>query len=220
MWFWGDTVVLETKHRLFKPRPPQAHYSEANIVTLLRMVASLSFFVLAMVERNPTYNYIGLTIHWGGDILDGFLARRFGQETVFGAEIDIIADRVETLAFFIVLLSFRPGLLVPVIIYTVNFALVDFYLSFQFVKYDIISPNYFYKVDRLVYLLNYTRFAKFCNSSLVVLLMLFLPGYHVVPATIACILIGVKMLSIYMLSRHTCPAKRVVTVIRDKHLLP
>ena len=210
--------MLETVHRLFKPRPPQAHYSEANHVTLLRLVASLSFFALAIVERNPAYNYIGLAIHWGGDMLDGFLARRFRQETIFGAEIDIIADRIETLAFFAVLLSFRPGLLVPVVIYTVNFALIDLYLSFQFVKYDLISPNYFYKVDRMVHLLNYTRFAKFCNSSLVVLLMIFLPQHHALAATIACILIGVKLLSIHMLSRHSCPEKRVAVAARDRDL--
>jgi CDP-diacylglycerol--glycerol-3-phosphate 3-phosphatidyltransferase len=202
---------LALKKRLPGARSPQEFYSEANVITFLRLVASISFFGLAIIERNPNYNYIGLAIHWVGDLLDGFVARRFRQETVFGAEIDIIADRIETLFFFIIFLFFRPGLLLPVAIYIIDFAFVDFYLSYQFVKYDIISPNYFYKVDRTVYRLNYTRFAKFCNSSLIALILIFLPRYHLVATIIACILIGIKTFSICILSKQNHPARNMVT---------
>ena len=150
---------------------------------------------------NPTYNFIGLGIHWLGDVSDGFYARRFKQETILGAEIDIIADRIETLFFYINFLFFRPHLFVPIVIYIINFAFIDFYLSYQFIKYDIISPNYFYKVDRTVHKLNYTRVAKFCNSTVVTLLLIFLPQFQVIAIVFASILIGVKIFSIYLLNK-------------------
>ena len=160
------------------------------------------------MKMNPTYNFIGLGIHWAGDVLDGFYARRFKQETILGAEIDIIADRVETLFFYVNFLSFRPGLFLPVAIYLIDFAFVDFYLSYQFLKFDIISPNYFYKVDKTVYILNFSPGGKFCNSTVVTLILIFLPQLQIVAALLAVILIGVKSFSIYLLNKKKLPVKK------------
>ncbi len=172
-----------------------------NVITLVRFGASLSFFILALIKINPTYNFIGLGIHWFGDVLDGNYARIFKQETILGAEIDIIADRVETLFFYINFLHFHPHLFLPAAVYLVDFAFVDFYLSYQFVKFDIISPNYFYKVDRTVYLLNYSPPAKFCNSTVVTLILIFLPQFHLIATIFACLLNGVKIFSIHLLKK-------------------
>ena len=154
-----------------------------------------------MIHGNPTYNFIGLGIHWLGDVADGFYARHFKQETILGAEIDIIADRVETLFFYINFLHFHPGLFLPVTVYLLDFAFVDFYLSYQFLKFDIISPNYFYKVDKTVYSLNFSPVGKFCNSTVVTLLLIFLPGLQLLATIFACILIGVKIFSISILNK-------------------
>lgn len=197
------------KIQLFKPKEPQNLYSEPNIITVLRLILSLSFFILAIQKRSPTYNFIGLGIHWLGDVLDGFYARRFKQETILGAEIDIIADRIETLFFYINFLFFRPNLFLPVAIYIIDFAFVDFYLSYQFLKYDIISPNYFYKVDQTVYNLNFSPVGKFCNSAVVTLLLIFLPQFHLVAAALASILIGVKAFSIHLLKKTGQSDKKV-----------
>jgi len=170
-------------------------------LTLIRLILSLSFFTLAVVKKSPTYNFIGLAIHWLGDVADGFYARKFKQETIVGAEIDIIADRVETLFFYVNFLHFQPELWLPAAIYLLDFAFVDFYLSYQFLKFDIISPNYFYKVDRTVYRLNYSPFAKFCNSTVVTLTLIFLPQLMMAAALFALILIGVKIYSIQLLNK-------------------
>jgi len=196
---------------MFKPKAPQSIYSESNIITLARLALSLTFFILAILKMNPTYNFIGLGIHWFGDVLDGMYARRFRQETILGAEIDIIADRVETLFFYINFLFFRPYLFIPVAIYLIDFAFVDFYLSYQFVKFDIISPNYFYKVDRTVYLLNYCPFAKFCNSTVVTLILIFLPNLQILAAVFATLLIGVKIYSFILLNKKQSIEKKVYT---------
>jgi len=181
---------------MFKPRPPESVFSEPNIVTLVRLFASLVFFVLAAIRANPTLNFIGLGIHWLGDVLDGKWARLAKQETVLGAEIDIIADRVETLFFYVNFLRFQPALFLPVAVYLVDFAFIDFYLSYQFVKYGIISPNYFYQVDRTVYRLNFSPVGKFCNSTVVTLTLIFLPSLQLFALAFACALIVIKVYSI------------------------
>lgn len=150
---------------------------------------------------NPIYNFIGFGIHWIVDFIDGFYARKFKQETIFGAELDLIADRVEIIFFYVNFLYFRPYLFLPVALYLIDYAFVDFYLSYQFIKYDIISPNYFYKVNKTVYLLNYSPGGKFSNSSVVTLLLIFLPQFQVIVIIIASILIGIKSFSIYLLNK-------------------
>lgn len=185
----------------FRPKPPGSFYSEPNIITLIRLVLSLGFFITALRTGQELYNFIGLGVHWLGDVLDGFYARRFKQETVLGAEIDIIADRVEILFFYLIFLTFHPGLYLAVVIYVLDFAFVDFYLSYQFQKYDIISPNYFYKVDRTVYRLNYSPGGKFINSTVVTLILIFLPRLHWLAGLIALGLIVMKLYSINLLNK-------------------
>ena len=197
------------KCQLFKPKDPHCVFSEPNVLTIVRLIASLIFFILAITKMNPTYNFIGLGIHWLGDLSDGLYARRFKQETILGAEIDIIADRVETLFFYINFLHFQPSLFIPVAVYLIDFAFVDFYLSYQFLKYDIISPNYFYKVDRTVYLLNFSPAGKFCNSTVVTLILIFLPQLQILATIFAFLLIGVKTFSIHLLNKRKLAGKKV-----------
>jgi CDP-diacylglycerol--glycerol-3-phosphate 3-phosphatidyltransferase len=194
---------------MFKPKSPESVFSIPNIITLCRLGLCLSFFVLAIQKMNPTYNFIGLGIHWLGDVLDGLYARTFKQETIVGAEIDIIADRIETLFFYAIFLMFNPTLYLPVIIYVIDFAFVDFYLSYQFTKYDIISPNYFYKVNPIVYKLNFSKVGKFCNSTVITLLLIFLPQIQYVTAFLAAVLVGVKSFSIHLLKKKKIIDKKI-----------
>jgi CDP-diacylglycerol--glycerol-3-phosphate 3-phosphatidyltransferase len=183
----------------FGPQDPGSKYSIANFVTIIRLVVSLNFFALAVVHNSPTYNYIGFFFHWLVDFIDGLCARKLKQETILGAEMDIIVDRVEILFFFVNLFHFKPELVPAGSLYLIDYAFVDFYLSFQFNKYGIISPNYFNQVDRTIYLLNYSPAGKFCNSSVPTLMLIFLPGLHPLAGFLACILIGVKVFSVLRL---------------------
>jgi len=185
---------------MFKPRDPNSFFSEPNVITLGRFIFSLFFFILAIRRLNPTYNFIALGIHWVGDVLDGLYARKLKQETILGAEIDIISDRIAVLFFYINYLYFNPNLIIPVAIYLINFAFVDFYLSYQFLKFNIISPNYFYKIDHTVFILNFSYVGKFCNSTVVTLILIFAPRFQVFALIFALILIGVKIYSIYRLT--------------------
>jgi CDP-diacylglycerol--glycerol-3-phosphate 3-phosphatidyltransferase len=182
-----------------KSLDPRSFSSWPNLVTLFRLIASLIFFTLAAVKSSPVLNFIGLGLHWAGDVADGVLARRARQETILGAEIDIIADRVESIFFYVNFLTFNPRLFLPIVLYLVDFAFIDFYLSYQFLKYPIISPNYFYLVDRRVYRYNFSPLAKFCNSTVVALLLIFLPQWQILATLFAGGLIMLKMRSIFWL---------------------
>jgi len=187
------------KIKIFSPLPPESIFSIPNVITLIRFVGSIAFFVLAILKMNQTYNYIGLVIHIIGDVADGNYARFFKQETIFGAEIDIIADRVEFLFFYIIFLMFKPELAIPVALFIINFAFIDFYLSYQFLKFDLISINHFYKVDRTVHKLNFSLLAKPANTVVVTFILIFLPQFWLFAAVFAAVLIVVKCYSIYRL---------------------
>jgi CDP-diacylglycerol--glycerol-3-phosphate 3-phosphatidyltransferase len=201
---------------MFKNRSAESIYSESNLITLLRLGTSLIFFTLALIQKNEIYNYIGLGIHWFGDVADGFVARFFHQETILGAEIDIIADRVECLFFFINFLFFHPQLYLPIIVYLLDFAFIDFYLSYQFIKFDIISPNYFYKVDKMVYTLNYSPGGKFANSTVVPLLLIFLPNWWPLALIWTSGLIGIKLFSFHLLNKKKNLGKTSSRLIKEK----
>ncbi|MGB3862156.1 MAG: CDP-alcohol phosphatidyltransferase family protein [Candidatus Aminicenantaceae bacterium] len=187
------------KIKIFSPLPPESIFSIPNVITLIRFVGSIVFFMLAIVKMNLTYNYIGLVIHWIGDMVDGNCARFFKQETIVGAEIDIIADRVGFLFFYVIYLVFKPELALPVALFVINFALIDFYLSYQFLKFDLISINYFYKVDQIVYKLNFSFLGKPANTVVITFTLIFFPQFWLFATVFAVGLIVVKCYSIYRL---------------------
>lgn len=191
--------MSSVKNVFFGPRPPESVFSIPSLITFFRFMVSLIFFILAIHRMDITYNYIGLVIHWIGDVLDGNYARIFKQETIVGAEFDLIADRIEILFFFVIFLMFYPHLYLPVTVYIFNFAFIDLFLCYQFVKFDIISINYFYRVDPLVHKWNFSILAKILNSSVIILLLIFLPQLWLLTTGLALGWIGIKSYSIYRL---------------------
>ena len=65
----------------------------ANAVTLVRTVGGLVLFSVAAFKHSAAWNLAGLAVYWGLDVLDGYLARALNQETRFGVQMDILADR-------------------------------------------------------------------------------------------------------------------------------
>ncbi|HEY0255101.1 MAG TPA: CDP-alcohol phosphatidyltransferase family protein, partial [Kofleriaceae bacterium] len=79
--------------------PLEPWFTWANLATAVRVVACVIIFAYSSIYRDETANYVGLGTYWVLDVLDGFLARRFDQETRLGAQMDILADRL-LVAFF------------------------------------------------------------------------------------------------------------------------
>jgi CDP-diacylglycerol--glycerol-3-phosphate 3-phosphatidyltransferase len=144
----------------------------ANLVTLIRTFAGLALFAFAAIEHSPAWNLAGLAVYWSLDVLDGFLARRLHQETRFGAQFDILSDRFLIAFFYLNYLELHPEAAAVIALFLFQFMILDQYLSNQFMRWPILSPNYFYRVDKTIWRLNWSPPGKFFNSAAVTILLL------------------------------------------------
>lgn len=91
-----------------------------NILTILRLMAAPALALVFIIFARPYADLIALVLFVGAsftDWLDGFLARRWGQESRFGAMLDPIADKamvVIALAMICADAGFQPVLIIPV----------------------------------------------------------------------------------------------------------
>jgi CDP-diacylglycerol--glycerol-3-phosphate 3-phosphatidyltransferase len=169
----------------------------ANAVTILRTVVSLILFSMAAVTHNEIFNYMGLGLFIVFDNLDGYLARALNQETLLGAQMDILSDRICFAFFYMNYLTIYPELTLVIVLFLVNFMVLDHYLSNQFMRWPIISPNYFYKVDQTIWRLNWSPLGKICNTGIVTILMITTKSVLVTLP----VLIGLVSVKIYSCAR-------------------
>ena len=164
----------------------------ANLVTLVRLVLGVAAFGIVLAGGKERWVYIGLAIYWAGDLLDGLLARRLNEETVFGAEFDILTDRLQICLFYVTYLSFHPEKTLVALVFLFEFMVLDHFLSNQFVRWQVRSPNYFYEVDRPTWLWLWSKPAKALNTGLVTLLTIFVPSAWP-PLIVTLALIAVRL---------------------------
>ncbi len=148
----------------------------ANLATGFRVGLGIPIFIYAIITTSFQVGLFGLLYHWIFDSFDGYLARKLDQETIFGAIFDIIADRILFILFCLTLFQKSPAFLLPGVLLLIEFAGLDLYLSLQFRRWPIKSPNYFYFVDSRIWRLNWSRPAKAMNSGLPIMLLLALPS--------------------------------------------
>jgi CDP-diacylglycerol--glycerol-3-phosphate 3-phosphatidyltransferase len=87
-----------------------------------------------------------------------------------------------------------------------EFMILDNYLSNQFLRWPILSPNYFYVVDRPIWRLNWSPPAKFFNSGMITILLLGTGAiWPAVPVLVA--LYGIKLYSAVRLHRLPLPGR-------------
>jgi CDP-diacylglycerol---glycerol-3-phosphate 3-phosphatidyltransferase len=164
----------------------------ANVVTAIRVAAAFVAYAVAWQSGLLRWALLGLLIYWVGDLLDGWLARVLRQETLFGAQMDILADRILVILFYAIYIVHRPGKMVAGLLFLFEFAVLDTYLSNQFIRWPVLSPNYFYMVDRQTWRWLWSMPAKAFNCGLVTLLLIGLPWQW--PALIATlVLIGIRI---------------------------
>jgi cardiolipin synthase len=78
-----------------------------NVLTVLRLVLIAVFAVGALSGMNQLFAFVVLFFAGLSDFLDGWLARKLGQESRLGELLDPIADRLLTLVLLIYLLTQR-----------------------------------------------------------------------------------------------------------------
>ncbi|MDR2380469.1 MAG: CDP-alcohol phosphatidyltransferase family protein, partial [Bifidobacteriaceae bacterium] len=137
--------------------------------------------------------------YWVGDIVDGRVARWLDRETRLGAVFDILADRGCSAICIAALIGVRPDFTPALAIYWVQFMVVDALLSCAFLHWPIASPNYFYKVDRRIYLWNWSPPAKAANTGLLLVVLLTLPVP--VAVVLAAAQLGLKLVSAYWVAQ-------------------
>ncbi|HET6560520.1 MAG TPA: CDP-alcohol phosphatidyltransferase family protein [Marmoricola sp.] len=176
----------------------------ATVVTGVRTVVAVVLAGVAAHQESLTLLVASLVVYWVGDMLDGFVARRMGCETRIGATLDILCDRFCAAAFYIGLMWLEPEFAPAVLVYLAEFMVVDCFLSLAFLAWPIRSPNYFFVVDRPLWLWNWSKPGKAVNSSLFAVLLL-VTGWVEVGVAIATALLVMKSISLVRLGRLGLP---------------
>jgi CDP-diacylglycerol--glycerol-3-phosphate 3-phosphatidyltransferase len=128
--------------------------------------------VYALVEGSMTLLIVAYGTYWLGDMADGWLARRLNQETQIGATLDIISDRACCAVLVCVLGVIHPHMWPALAVFLLQFMVLDCVLSLVFLRWGLVSPNYFYRVDRTVWRYNWSPPAKTVNTVAVVVAVL------------------------------------------------
>jgi CDP-diacylglycerol--glycerol-3-phosphate 3-phosphatidyltransferase len=176
----------------------------ATVVTGIRTVASVTVAAVAAHERSLALLLVALVVFWAGDSLDGLLARVLHCETRIGACLDILSDRFCAAAFYIGLMWLEPSFAPAVLLYLAEYMVVDCFLSLSFLAWPIRSPNYFYVIDRRLWLLNWSHPGKAVNSSLFAILLV-VTGWVWVGVAVAAALMTLKVASLVRLVRIGLP---------------
>lgn len=176
----------------------------ANLVTAVRTVGALVLAVLALRGRSEALLLWSLGVYWVGDMLDGSVARVTGSETRSGAMLDILCDRLNSTVFYIGWAVLHPGDVLPIAVFLTQFVVVDAFLSSSFLAYPLRSPNYFDLVDRRVYALNWSRFAKAVNSGALALLLILTDSLWL-PLALTVAVLCVKSWSVVLVTRLDTP---------------
>jgi len=176
----------------------------ATVVTGIRTVGSATLCALAAYHGSVTLLVVALVVYWVGDSLDGFVARILDCETRTGAVLDILCDRFCCAAFYVGLAWLEPHLVPAVFVYLAEFMVVDMFISIGFLAWPITSPNYFYVVDRKLYLWNWSKPGKTLNSALFAVVLL-VTGSMPLGLAIALGLLMIKVVSFVRMLRIGLP---------------
>jgi phosphatidylglycerophosphate synthase len=171
-------------------------WTTPNVVSVARTVGSVVVGVGAITAQSLVLLVVAYGIYWVGDMLDGHLARRLGQETRLGAVLDIVCDRACSAICACCILMLAPQTWLAVLPFLLSFLMVDTMLSLSFLYWDIKSPNYFGSVDKRVWRLNWSPPAKALNTAG---LMLALCLHELVPGAVLVLL--VLLMKVWSLGR-------------------
>ncbi len=201
--------------RIYADAASERLLTGATAITFVRTVATLGLSLWAAYVESLALLVSGLVVYWVGDTLDGEYARRFDCETRIGGVVDMVSDRLSCGAFYVGLAWLQPAPLlfsdepmelvaIPVAVYLFEFMVIDMYLSLAFLAWPIRSPNYFYEVDRTIWLWNWSPVGKAVNSAAFAVLLL-VTGWMWVGLAIATALLVLKCVSLHRLVRIGLP---------------
>lgn len=175
-----------------------------NRISLARTVLALGVGAVAATERSLVLLAVAYAVYWVGDVLDGWVARRTGTETRQGAVLDILCDRASCGMLAVTLLGLLPGAAPAITVFLLQFMVVDCMLSLGFLRWPVLSPNYFWVVDRTIYRWNWSPPAKATNTAALILVVA--AGWYGTALVLALAQLVVKSVSLVALTRLPAPA--------------
>ena len=98
------STVDEEKYLKCTPEDVLLFYP--NVIGYFRILFMILSFYYAHQDWMLSFLFYGIAFF--GDLVDGFVARRFDQSSKFGAYLDMITDRVSTMGFVCILLPLYP----------------------------------------------------------------------------------------------------------------
>lgn len=152
-----------------------ARWSLANGLTAARAVISSSILGLAVYDGSRLLLVLGLLASWVGDMIDGHVARACRCETVLGAQVDGLADRLTAMLVVAGSIRISNGAALAVaggMTVWLQFGILDHALSAQFLRHDRWSPDEFHLDDEDAWRMNWAPFAKVVSNVPVGLLAL------------------------------------------------
>ena len=179
-------------------------WTVANRISLGRTVLALGIGAYASTQRSIGLLALAYAVYWIGDVLDGQVARRTGTETRQGAVLDVICDRASCGLLAATLIAIEPQAAPAVTVFLLQFMVVDCVLTLAFLRWPILSPNYFFLVDRRIYLWNWHWVAKATNTTALIVTVAL--GLYEVALVLAVAQLVVKSVSLVALLRLPEPA--------------
>ena len=199
-----DTLADPARLDVWTDAERERVVTSATVVTAVRTVVAVALAGVAAHQQSLELLVASLVVYWVGDMLDGFYARVRDCETRIGAVLDIMCDRFNAAAFYIGLAWLQPDLSPAIFVYLAEFMVIDCFLSIAFLAWPIRSPNYFFVVDRTIWLWNWSKPAKAVNSALFAVLLL-VTGWMWVGLVIATALLVLKCVSLRRLAQIGLP---------------
>lgn len=197
-------MIKTNKHHGWVLPEKDTLITAASFITLFRTILSVSIALYAFINHNQTMLFVALLVYWVGDIADGIIARLYRCEMRSGALLDIVADRLCVGVIYLIYAVFHPEMAIAIGIYLIEFMFLDSFLSLSFLFWPILSPNYFYLVDKEIFNLNWSVLAKIANSSFFLLATVIF-GNPVLSILIAIVVSAVKIYSLNRLYKIGIP---------------
>jgi hypothetical protein len=144
-------------------------------LTATRAVLASSILGLAVYQESRSLLILGLLVSWAGDMVDGHLARAWRCETVLGAQLDGLVDRLTAIWVVVgsvVIAGGSPLAVAAAVAVWLQFGVLDHALSTQFLRRDRWSPDEFHLDDVDAWRLNWSPLAKVMSNVPVGLLAL------------------------------------------------
>ncbi len=141
-----------------------------NIITLVGFILALisAYF---LYEKKIIYCIIFWIISYYLDLLDGYIARKYNQGSVFGGWFDHISDIIKLLAYLYVLIIHKKFNLIYIIIILTILGITNTSCRTKFLKRDENPNDSLYLIQKMCPDKNYVKYTRYWGEGLIILII-------------------------------------------------